>query len=179
MGVLRSFVRFSGFDGGMKARRCGPGRIGVWGGMANTRSYSAKGPSQRQLRVGELIRRTLSEILARGEVHDPSLNDMSITVGEVSVSVDLKVATVYVMPLLGGATVEQAIASLAKNAWELRKRVSAEMTLRHSPELRFRPDDTFDRLEEARRLFADPKVQADIAKPDDAAEGDKPAATEE
>lgn len=134
--------------------------------MANTRSYSAKGPSQRQLRVGELIRRTLSEILARGEVHDTVLNDMSITVGEVSVSVDLKVATVYVMPLMGGATVDEAIKALARNAWELRKRVSAEMTLRHSPELRFRPDDTFDRLEEARRLFADPKVQRDIAAPD-------------
>lgn len=135
--------------------------------MANTRSYSAKGPSQRQLRVGELIRRTLSEILARGDVHDTALLDMSITVGEVSVSVDLKVATVYVMPLMGGASVEQAIAALARNAWELRKRVSAEMTLRHSPELRFRPDDTFDRLEEARRLFADPKVQRDIAAKDE------------
>jgi ribosome-binding factor A len=161
---------FSAFERIVKACRCGAVRIRVNGGMANTRSYSAKGPSQRQLRVGEMIRRTLSEILARGEVHDPVLNDMSITVGEVSVSVDLKVATVYIMPLMGGATVEQAIASLAKNAWELRKRVSAEMTLRHSPELRFRPDDTFDRLEEARKLFADPKVQADIAKPDEAAE---------
>lgn len=171
VGHVRSPIlpRLSGFAAAMKARRCGRGRIGVNGGMANTRSYSAKGPSQRQLRVGELIRRTLSEILARGEVHDPVLNDMSITVGEVSVSVDLKVATVYVMPLMGGATVEQAIAALARNAWELRKRVSAEMTLRHSPELRFRPDDTFDRLEEARRLFADPKVQADIAKPADEA----------
>lgn len=135
--------------------------------MANTRSYSAKGPSQRQLRVGEMIRRTLSEILARGEVHDPVLNDMSITVGEVSVSVDLRVATVYVMPLLGGASVEAAIAALAKNAWELCKRVSAEMTLKHSPELRFRPDDTYTRLEEARRLFDDPKVQRDIAAKDD------------
>lgn len=173
MARLSILAGSSGFAPTMKARRCGPGRIGVNGGMANTRSYSAKGPSQRQLRVGELIRRTLSEILARGEVHDPVLNDMSITVGEVSVSVDLKVATVYVMPLMGGATVEQAIAALAKNAWELRKRVSAEMTLRHSPELRFRPDDTFDRLEDARRLFADPKVQADIAKPDEDAADDK------
>ena len=80
--------------------------------MANPRSYPAKGPSQRQLRVGELIRRTLSEILARGEIHDVALNAMSITVGEVSVSVDLKVATVHVMPLMGGATVEAAIAYL-------------------------------------------------------------------
>ena len=123
-----------------------------------------------------MIRRTLSEILARGEVHDTLLNDMSITVGEVSVSVDLKVATVYVMPLMGGATVEAAIAALARNAWELRKRVSAEMTLRHSAELRFRPDDTFDRLEEARRLFADPKVQRDIAAKDADDADDAPAA---
>ena len=136
--------------------------------MANPRSFPAKGPSQRQLRVGELIRRTLSEILSRGEIHDVELNAMSITVGEVSVSVDLKVATVYIMPLMGGASVEAAIAALARNKYELRRRVSAEMTLRHSPELRFRPDDTYDRLEEARRMFADPKVQRDIAaKPDD------------
>ncbi len=136
--------------------------------MANPRSYPAKGPSQRQLRVGELIRRTLSEILARGEIHDVALNAMSITVGEVSVSVDLKVATVHVMPLMGGATVEAAIAALARNKHELRRRVAGAMTLKHAPELRFRPDDTYDRLEHSRRLFADPVVQRDIAaKPDD------------
>ena len=136
-------------------------------GMAQNRTNAGSGPKQRQLRVGELIRRTLSDVLNRAEIHDPDLNAMSITVGEVSCSPDLKVATVYVMPLMGGASVEQAIAALAKNAWELRKRVSAEMTLKHSPELRFRPDDTYGRLEEARRLFSDPKVQRDIAATDE------------
>ena len=137
--------------------------------MAPKHTLSAKGPSQRQLRVGELIRRTLSELLSRQEIHDTTLNSMYITVGEVAVSADLRVATVYVMPLMGGATVEEAIAALARNAWELRKRVSAEMTLKHSPELRFRADETFDRLDETRRLFSDPTVQRDIAAADEPA----------
>ncbi len=131
--------------------------------MANARTTTGKGPSQRQLRVGELIRRTLSDILNRGEIHDPDLNRMSITVGEVSVTADLRVATVYVMPLMGGASVAEAVAALSRNKWELRHRVSSEMTLKHSPDLRFRADETFDRLDASRRLFANEVVQRDIA----------------
>ncbi len=130
------------------------------------RSPAAKGPSQRQLRVGELIRRTLSEVLARGEVHDPDLAGQSITVGEVRVSPDLKVATVHVMPL-GGAGVQQVIAALARNKGELRHRVAREMTLKFAPDLRFRPDPVFDALDETRRMFADEKVRRDLAAPDD------------
>jgi ribosome-binding factor A len=122
------------------------------------------------LRVGEMIRRTLSDILMRGAVHDPALNAMSITVGEVAVSPDLRVATIYVMPLSGAATAAEAIAALARHKGILRKMVADEMTLRYAPELRFRPDETFDRLDEARRLFADPVVQRDIAAPDKADE---------
>ena len=121
-----------------------------------------EGPSQRQLRVGELIRRTLSDVLNRGDIHDPELNAMSITVGEVACSPDLKVATVYVMPLMGGASVDSAIAALARHRGELRKRISAEMTLKYAPDLRFRPDETFDRLDATRRMFADPRVQLDL-----------------
>ncbi len=128
---------------------------------------SPQGPRQRQLRVGEMIRRILSELLMQGAIHDPALNSMSITIGEVSLSPDLKVATVYVMPLLGGASVQEAIVALSKNAWELRKRVSAELTLRNAPELRFRADETFDRMDAARKLFADPVVQRDIAAKDE------------
>lgn len=118
------------------------------------------------LRVGEMIRRTLSDILIRGEVHDPALNDMSITVGEVAVSPDLRVATVYVMPMSGAGSVIDAIAALARHKGILRKMVADEMTLRYAPELRFRADETFDRLDEARRLFSDPVVQRDIAAKD-------------
>jgi ribosome-binding factor A len=125
------------------------------------------GPSQRQLRVGELIRRTLADVLNRGDIHDPELNAMSITVGEVSCSPDLKVATVYVMPLMGSVRVEDAIAALARNKNELRRRVSGELTLKYAPDLRFRADETFDRLDETRRLFSDETVQRDVATPDD------------
>lgn len=119
------------------------------------------------MRVGELIRRTLSDVLSRGEIHDPELNAMSITVGEVSLSNDLKVATVYVMPLLGSAPVAEAVKLLAKHKGELRHRVASAMTLKYAPELRFRPDETFDRLDETRRLFSDPAVLRDIGSASD------------
>lgn len=134
--------------------------------MAQNRFSSGSGPSQRQLRVGELIRRTLSDVLNRADVHDPDLNRMSITVGEVSVSPDLKVATCYVMPL-GGGDPQGAIAALARNKGELRHHVGKALTLKFAPDLRFRLDETFDRLDETRRLFADEKVQRDLAAPDD------------
>ena len=124
---------------------------------------ASKGPGQRQLRVGEMIRRVLSELLQRGEIHDPAFDAMPITVGEVSVSADLKVATVYVMPLLGTAPVEEAVKLLSKNKGDLRHRIASELTLKYAPDLRFRPDETFDRLDETRRLFEDPSVQRDIA----------------
>lgn len=143
--------------------------------MSNKRFSSGNGPSQRQLRVGELIRRTLSDVLNRAEIHDPDLNRMSITVGEVSCSPDLKVATVYVMPLMGSVTVEEAIAALARNKHELRRLLGAEMTLKYAPDLRFRPDETFDRLDETRRLFSDEKVQRDLSAPGDDAEPDPDA----
>ncbi len=137
--------------------------------MAYKSTSAGNGPSQRQLRVGELIRRSLADVLNRAEVHDPDLNRMSITVGEVSLSNDLKVATVYVMPLMGGATVQEAIVALARNKFELRHRVMNGLTLKFAPDLRFRADETFDRMDETRRLFSDPTVQRDLAKPDDEA----------
>ena len=130
---------------------------------------SSQAPGQRQLRVGEMIRRNLSQILSQGAIHDPDLNAMSITVGEVAVSNDLKVATAYVMPLMGGASVEAAIAALARNKHELRMLIAAGMTLRYAPEIRYRPDETFDRMDAARKLFADPVVQRDIAAKDEEA----------
>jgi ribosome-binding factor A len=139
--------------------------------MSKPRHQTQSGPSQRQLRVGELIRRTLSEVLTRGEVHDPALDAVSITVGEVRVSPDLKVAVVHVMPL-GGGDVEGAIAALARNKGELRRRVAGAMTLKYAPDLRFRADGTFDALDASRRLFAEERVQRDIAGGD----GDDPGA---
>ncbi|MBL3569567.1 ribosome-binding factor A [Rhodovulum sulfidophilum] len=122
-------------------------------------------PSQRQLRVGELIRRTLSEVLARGDVHDPELNRMSITVGEVRTSPDLKVATAFVLPL-GGDHAEEALAALRRNRGELRRAVGKKTQLKFTPELRFTLDETFDRMDETRRLLADETVRRDLTAPD-------------
>lgn len=129
--------------------------------MVKNRHHEGTGPSQRQLRVGELIRRTLSGVLARGDVHDPDLNAMSITVGEVRTSPDLKIATVFVMPLGGGGR-EEAIDALKRNRGELRRALMREMTLKYAPDLRFVIDDTFDRMDDTRRLFSDERVRRDV-----------------
>jgi ribosome-binding factor A len=137
--------------------------------MAQKRFSSGTGPSQRQLRVGELIRRTLSDTLSRQEIHDPDLNRMSITVGEVRVSPDLRIATVYALPL-GGQGKDEAIAALKRNNYELRRAVAKNVLLKNVPELRYQADDTFDRLDEARRLFSDETVQRDIKATGDGAD---------
>lgn len=129
--------------------------------MAKNNFHDGSGPSQRQLRVGELIRRTLSEVLSRGDVHDPDLNRISITVGEVRTSSDLKIATAYVMPL-GGQGREDVIALLARNKGELRRLIGKRLELKYAPDLRFRLDETFDQMDETRRLFAQEEVRRDV-----------------
>jgi len=129
--------------------------------MAKNVHHESRGPSQRQLRVGELIRRTLSDILIRGEIHDPDLNRMSITVGEVRVSPDLRIATAYVLPL-GGQGREEALSALRRNRYELRRAVSKALTLKFSPEIKFEVDETFDRLDDTRRLFEQENVRRDL-----------------
>lgn len=125
---------------------------------------SGGGPSQRQLRVGETIRRTLSDVLLRGEAHDPELSRHSITVSEVRTSPDLRHATAFVLPL-GGKDADAAIAALQANAHELRRLVSRELTLKYSPELKFILDDSFDRMDAARRLLDDDRVRRDVEGP--------------
>ena len=129
--------------------------------MAKNKFNDNSGPSQRQLRVGELIRRALSEILMQGIIHDPDLNRISVTVSEVSASPDLKIATAYVCPL-GGEGGEDLIALLAKNKSEIRRSISKKLTLKYTPDLRFRIDETFDRLDETRRLFSQENIRRDL-----------------
>ncbi|MEL6531423.1 MAG: 30S ribosome-binding factor RbfA [Pseudomonadota bacterium] len=130
--------------------------------MAKRNRHEGSGPSQRQLRVGELIRRALSDLLMRGDIHDPDLNAMSITVGEVQTSPDLKKARVFVMPL-GGDHREEALAVLRRNKGELRRALTREVTLKYAPDLHFVIDETFDRMDETRRLFSDERVRRDVA----------------
>lgn len=130
--------------------------------MAKTRPLTGSGsPSQRQLRVGEVIRRALSEILARGEVHDPELARVSVTVAEVRVSPDLRQATAYVMPL-GGVNTAEVVRALGRNRAELRRMVTDRIDLRFSPELAFRADTRFDQMDRTRDILRSPEVRRDI-----------------
>ena len=129
--------------------------------MAKNKFNDGPGPSQRQLRVGELIRRALSDILMQGTIHDPDLNRISVTVSEVTTSPDLKIATAYVCPL-GGQGGDDLIALLAKNKSEIRRSISKKLTLKYTPDLRFRIDETFDRMDETRRLFSQENIKRDL-----------------
>ena len=129
--------------------------------MAKNKFHDGPGPSQRQLRVGELIRRALSDILMQGTIHDPDLNRISVTVSEVTASPDLKIATAYVCPL-GGQGGKDLIALLAKNKSEIRRSISKKLTLKYTPDLRFRIDETFDRMDETRRLFSQENIKRDL-----------------
>ena len=129
--------------------------------MAKRKFESDAGPTQRQLRVGEVIRRALSEALMRGETHEPELDSVSITVTEVRPSPDLKIATAYVMPL-GGANGPEVIKALARAKGELRRHLGKQTALKFTPDLRFRLDETFDQFDETRRLLNEPGVKRDL-----------------
>lgn len=134
-----------------------------------TRSAKSKGPSagkspsQRMLRVGELIRHKLSEMLVRGDIHDDVIAGHSITIPEVRLSPDLKLATVYVMPL-GGADMKPVIEALTRNKKYIRAEVAHTLDLKYAPDLRFREDETFEEATRIDRLLDSPKVKQDTAK---------------
>lgn len=132
---------------------------------------SSQEPSQRQLRVGEQIRHALARVLSRGELHDPILNDTPITVSEVRCSPDLKLATVYVMPL-GGQNMSEILAALKRASAFLRGQVSREVRLKYTPSLRFMADDTFDEASRIDRLLKQPEVLRDLSAANDGAEDD-------
>jgi len=124
---------------------------------------SAKAPSQRQLRVGELVRHALSEILQRGEVHDPDLEATLVTVPEVRMSPDLRLATAYVMPL-GGKGTDTVLAALDRNRKFFRGEVAHRVDLRYAPDLRFRLDTSFEEGERVDALLRSPEVRRDTDK---------------
>jgi ribosome-binding factor A len=144
--------------------------------MAKNRTHEGSGPTQRQLRVGETIRRALSDVLARGDVHDPELNRLSITVGEVRASSDLKIATAFVLPL-GGEGREDVLKLLARNKGELRRLLSKKLVLKFAPDLRFQLDETFDRMDDTRRMLAQDVVRRDADAPDSDSDDTNPDAS--
>jgi ribosome-binding factor A len=132
--------------------------------MTRKKSTSAaKGPSQRMLRVGELIRHKVAEMLSRGEIHDDVLAGHVITIPEVRISPDLKVATVYVMPL-GGKDIKPVIDALTRNRKYIRTEVAHTLNLRYAPDLKFREDETFEEATRIDRLLDSPKVRQDVEK---------------
>src|SRR5271170_4338990 len=122
---------------------------------------SATGGSQRQLRVGETVRHAVAEILAHGNVHDPDLEGHIITVPEVKMSPDLKLATIYVMPL-GGRDTDKVIAALDRNKKYVRGEIARRVNLKFAPEIRFRADERFDEAERIEKLLRTPAVQRDL-----------------
>ena len=124
------------------------------------------GPSNRQLRVGELIRRNLADIISKSEMYDPELGNTPIIVCEVKCSADLKIATAYVMPL-GGKNIPKVVKALATRKYELRKLLGKRLNLKFVPDLRFLEDTTFDQVEKTKKLLNDPAVKRDIFIEDD------------
>lgn len=122
-------------------------------------------PSQRMLRVAELIRHAVSELLARGEIHDPLLQNRVVTVADVKMSPDLKLATVSVVAL-GGKDSDKMLAALERNRKFLRGVVAQKINMKFAPDIRFRIDKGFDMGAEIDALLRSPKVAQDIRPPD-------------
>ena len=119
------------------------------------------GGSQRQLRVGELIRHEFASMLSRGDVHDPVIEGHMITIPEVRMSPDLRLATIYVMPL-GGRDEQAVIAALDRNKRYVRGEIARRVNLKFAPEIRFRLDERFDEAERIARLLQTPEVRRDL-----------------
>ena len=118
-------------------------------------------PGQRQLRVGELIRHALADILQHGEVHDPELEGMVVTVPEVRVTPDLRLATVFVMPL-GGRGADTVVAAFERNKRFLRGEIAHRVNLRYAPDLRFELDTSFSEGDKIDALLRKPEVKRDL-----------------
>jgi ribosome-binding factor A len=127
------------------------------------------GPSQRQQRVAELVRHALAEVLARGDIQDDVLAGHVITIPEVRMSPDLKLATAYVMPL-GGRDERAVLEALNRNRKALRTEVAHRVNLKFAPDLRFLRDETFDEAARIDALLRSEKVQRDVSKADDGAD---------
>jgi ribosome-binding factor A len=129
--------------------------------MANRHNHRKTGPSQRQLRVGELIRHALAEMLTRGEIHDEVLASHVVTVSEVRMAPDLRLATVYIMPL-GGKDLKPVLEALDRNRKFIRGEIAHAVNLKFAPEIRFLADETFDEARRIDEIFRSPKVAQDL-----------------
>jgi ribosome-binding factor A len=131
--------------------------------MPRRHSGKSTQPSQRQLRVAELVRHALAELLTRGGIHDEVLGSQPLTIPEVRMSPDLRLATIFVLPL-GGGDVGPVLAALEANKRYIRGEVARAVNLKFAPDIRFRADDTLDEALRIDRLLASEKVRQDLDK---------------
>jgi ribosome-binding factor A len=125
------------------------------------KDHKPAGPSQRMLRVGELVRHALSALFARGDIEDEALAGAVVTVPEVRMTPDLKIANAYVMPL-GGAHAEEIVAALNRHRKFIRGRVAPQIDLKFAPEIRFFVDDTFEEAGRIDALLRSDRVRRDL-----------------
>eukprot|EP01037_Dinobryon_pediforme_P002415 gene2415-2450_t len=140
--------------------------------------HAGKTQSQRMLRVGELIRHAVAEVLTRGTLNDPLLEGQVITVPEVRISPDLKLATVYIMPL-GGERLAEILKALERHKKFLRGEMAHKVNLKFTPELRFRADESFGEGDRIEKLLRSPEVQRDLGADTPADDHDLPADDDE
>jgi ribosome-binding factor A len=133
--------------------------------MKSHRPAKPTGPSQRQLRAGELVRHALVEILREEDFDEPALHGVSVTITEARVSPDLRHAHVFVEPL-GGGHAGEVVGALNRHARFLRGRLGHSIDMKFTPDLKFLHDETFDEAQRLARLFDDPRVRADLSKSD-------------
>jgi ribosome-binding factor A len=129
-------------------------------------SGKEKAPSQRMLRMGELVRHALAEMFSRGEVHDPVLETHVITIPEVAMTPDLRHATAYVMPL-GGKDERAVLDALNRNKKYMRGVIAKKIQAKFTPDLHFRLDERFDRADQIDKLLKRPEVQRDLKREDE------------
>jgi len=129
--------------------------------MSRTHHQQGSEPSQRTLRVAELIRHTMAELLVRSAIGDPVLERQVITIPEVRMSADLKLATIFVLPL-GGTRVADVVAALDRHKKALRGEIARRINLRLAPDIRFKADPSFDYGAKIDALLESPKVKRDL-----------------
>lgn len=129
-------------------------------------THKSTGPNQRMLRVGELVRHALAALFARGEIDDALLEGKVITVPEVRMSNDLKLANVYIMPL-GGEAAPEVVAALNRHHRFIRGRIAPELDLKFAPEVRFFVDDTFEEFGRIDAILRSDKVKRDLEADDE------------
>src|SRR5471030_1680808 len=140
----------------------GPEDAGYKSRGASRRVHHVAGPSQRQLRVGEMLRHALAEILGRNEIRDPDLDGVSVTITQVKPSPDMRYATVYCEPL-GGENAKAIVAALNKHKGFLRGEMGHRIAIKFTPELRFVEDESFAEALKIETILKSERVSRDIA----------------